>query len=465
MTVPSPATSSPATSSPAAPADEMTTRADVPASANSPAAAADVPAAADRSGNPFAALRFRNFRLFFFGQLVSVAGTWMQIVAQQWLVFSLTHSAAWLGIVTGASAIPSAALTLYGGQIADRLPRRRILLWTQTAAMVLAFVIAGLATNRVIPIQAWHIALLAGLSGVVNAFNMPAQQSFVADMVDDRKVLGNAIALNSIQFNVARFVGPVAAGAVLVKIGAAGCFAVNALSFVAVIVSLLLMRLPAAFPRNRDTNAGAGTWEGLNYIRRTPRVLRVLLLVGTASLFAWSASTLYPVFADRFQVGARGFTGMMAANGVGAATAGFLVAAFGERLPRRSLVYGGAVAFAIALLLFAHAPTWNLLLASLVLSGFCMIGFAVNANTSVQNDVPDAVRGRVMAVYTLVFGGLFPLGGLEIGFLSEHGGGPVAAVTINAILFLLVAVAVYLWSRLDRRPHVAAPPVPETAGA
>lgn len=417
-----------------------------------PKAATVAPEPAARSANPFYALRFRNFRLFFFGQMVSVAGTWMQIVAQQWLVFSLTHSAAWLGIVTGASAIPAVALTLYGGQIADRLPRRRILLYTQTASMILAVVLATLATNRLLPIQAWHIALLAGLSGVVNAFNMPAQQSFVADMVEDRRVLGNAIALNSIQFNVARFVGPVAAGAVLVKIGAAGCFGVNALSFVAVLVSLLLMRLPSAAAHSREMNARAGTWEGLNYIRATPRVLRVLLLIGTASLLAWSASTLYPVFADRFQVGASGFTAMMAANGVGAALAGLLVAAFGDRLPRRALVYGGAVAFAVALLLFARAPAWNLLLASLVLSGFCMIGFAVSANTSVQNDVPDALRGRVMAVYTLVFGGLFPIGGLEIGFLSEHGGGPVRAVTINATLFLVIAVAVFVWSQFDRRP-------------
>jgi DNA-binding MarR family transcriptional regulator len=179
----------------------------------------DASGTAAKPPNPFYALRFRNFRLFFFGQMVSVAGTWMQIVAQQWLVFSLTHSAAWLGIVTGASAIPSVALTLYGGQIADRVPRRRILLVTQTASMILAVVLAVLATNRLLPIQAWHIALLAGLSGVVNAFNMPAQQSFVADMVEDRKVLGNAIALNSIQFNVARFVGPVAAGPFLSRSG------------------------------------------------------------------------------------------------------------------------------------------------------------------------------------------------------------------------------------------------------
>jgi MFS family permease len=241
---------------------------------------------------------------------------------------------------------------------------------------------------------------------------------------------------------------------------------VNALSFVAVLVSLLLMRLPSAVTHERSkANAGAGTWEGLRYIRSTPRVLRVLLLIGTASLFAWSASTLYPVFADKFQVGASGFTAMMAANGVGAAGAGLLIAAFGERLPRRALVYGGAVAFAVALLLFAHAPNWNLLLASLVLSGFCMIGFAISANTSVQNDVPDALRGRVMAVYTLVFGGLFPIGGLEIGFLAEHGGGPVTAVTINAAVFLLVAVAVFVWSHLDRRPPTTATLVSDAAAA
>ncbi len=405
--------------------------------------------------NPFYALRFRNFRLFFFGQMVSVAGTWMQIVAQQWLVFSLTHSAAWLGIVTGASAIPSVAFTLAGGQLADRLPRRTILLWTQTAAMVLAFALAGLATNRFVTIQAWHIAVLAALSGAVNAFNMPAQQSFVADMVDDRTVLGNAIALNSIQFNLARFVGPIVAGAVLVKAGAAGCFAVNGLSFVAVIGSLLAMRLPTAGTHNRETNQRAGTWEGFGYIKSTPNVLRVIVLVGTASLFAWSASTLYPLFVAQFHQSEKGFTAMMAANGVGAALAGLLVASFGERLPRRPLVYGGAVLFATALLLFAHAPTFPLLLACLVLSGFAMIGFAISANTTVQKEVPDALRGRVMAVYTLVFGGLFPLGGLEIGFLSQHGGGPVRAVTINACVFLAVAAGVFAWSQFSRRSKAA----------
>lgn len=428
--------------------------------AAAPAAASSSTIAPPRPRNPFHALSHRNFRLFFFGQMISVAGTWMQTVAQQWLIFDLTHSSAWLGIVSGASAIPYVALTLYGGQVADRLPRRTILIRTQAAAMVLAAILTALAFNPHV-LKPWHIVVLAALLGVVNAFNMPAQQAFVTDMVDDRASLGNAIALNSLQFNLARVVGPVIAGAVLVKTGAAGCFAINALSYIAVIASLTMMRLSpkaeAGPGGSSSAQAGDGTLGGLRYIVQTPSVLRIVLMIGIGSLFAWSVSTLYPVFATRFHAGAGGFTAMMAANGVGAAIGGFLIATFGDRLPsRRPLVYGGAIAFSIGLLLFAHAPTYPLMLASLVLCGFAMMQLGINANTTVQNEVPDALRGRVMAIYTLVFGGLFPLGGLEIGFISDQFG-PVPAVTLNAVLCLIAAIGLFTWSQRDLSRRHRAP--------
>ena len=427
------------------------------------------PAAAVRGGNgasprgtdvgrqqsPFYALSFPNYRIFFVGQLVSVAGTWMQTVAQQWLVYDLTRSPSWLGIVSGASAVPYVLFAVWGGQVADRHPRRATLVWTQTLAMALAFVLALLATNWWVPVQAWHVAVVAGLSGVVNAFNMPAQQAFVSDIVDDRTALGNAIALNSLRFNLARFLGPVLAGAVLVKAGAAACFAVNGVSFLAVIASLLMLRLKPFVPKERDRSV----WSGLDYIRRTRSVLRVVTLIGAGSLFAWSATTLFPVFAARFEAGPGGYSTMMAANGVGAAVGGFTVAWIGSRLPKRLLVYGGAALFSVALLLLSAAPTYHLLLACLVLSGFSMILFGISSNIKVQEEVPDELRGRVMAMYSLVFGGLMPLGGLQIGFLAERIGA-VNAVRANAALCLLAACALFAWSQADRRSEERAGKLP-----
>lgn len=415
----------------------------------------------DRPGrrNPFYALGFRNYRLFFFGQLISVAGTWMQTVAQQWLVYSLTGSAAWLGVVSGVSALPYVAFSIWGGQVADRYPRRTTLIRTQVASMLLSVVLAVLAALHLV--AAWHIAALAALAGVINAFNMPAQHAFMSDIVEERSALGNAIALNSLRFNLARFVGPILAGAVLTRLGAAACFAINAASFLAVIASLLLIRVVHTTP---ESTRDQSVWEGFTYIRRNARALRVVALVGAGSLFAWSASTLYPMFAGRFGVGAAGFSTIMAVNGCGAALGGLFTALAGERVPRRTLVYGGAlvfggVLFVLALLLqFAGRGGYPLVLACLGLGGFSMIVFGINANTSVQEDVPNEVRGRVMAVYSLVFGGLMPVGGLAIGFLAEHVGTP-AAVGINAVLFLITTIGLLLWSQADRRRRSEPVPV------
>ncbi len=409
-------------------------------------AAENVQRVAPPTIGPFYAFGFPNFRLFFVGQLISVAGSWMQGVAQQWLVFTLTHSAAWLGVVTGASAIPYVLFSMTGGQIADRHPRRMILVWTNTAAMILAFVLAALATNRWVLVQAWHIVVLAALSGIVNAFNMPAQQAFVKDMVEERHALANAIALNSLMFNMARFVGPVAAGIVLVKMGSAGCFFLNGLSFIAVIVSLMMMKLPPFHPIEEDRHIR----EAFHFIRENRTVLRTIGLVAGASLFAWSLSTLFPVFAARFHTGARGYTGLMAANGVGAALGGLGVAWFGHRFPRRTLLYGGCILLCASLWLFTFSPTYVIALVLLALVGFTMISFGINANTKVQEDVTNELRGRVMAVYSLVFMGLMPLGGLELGVLAEHAGS-IAAVRINATACFIVALALLAWSRNDRK--------------
>lgn len=396
--------------------------------------------------SPLYAFQFRNFRLFFYGQTISVVGTWMQTVAQNWLVWELTRSAQWLGIVNGVSAIPFVLFALWGGQLADRLPRRSILIWTQVAMMALAFALAALATNRWVPIQAWHIVALSALSSIVNALNMPAQQAFVTDMVEEREALGNAIALNSLRFNLARFVGPIFAGKVLDSSSAAVCFTLNGLSFLAVIVSLLMMRLPAFQPKEQS----GSIWEGFRYIRQSPRVLRIVLLIGFGAVFTWSHSTLFPVFATRFGAGVSGYSGMMSANGIGAALGGLALASFGDRIPRYWAVYGGAIGFCLAILLFSVTPLYSLALAVLVLCGFLMILFGISSNTRVQEEVPDSLRGRVMAVYSLVFNGLFPVGGLEVGYLADRIG-PIPTIRLNASLCLLFTLLILAWSRRDRR--------------
>ncbi|MCW3097554.1 MAG: Arabinose efflux permease [Chthonomonadaceae bacterium] len=414
------------------------------------AAIASAPAIKKRG--PLYALSFRNFRLFFVGQLISVAGTWMQTVAQQWLVWELTHKPIWLGYISGASAIPYVVFALHGGEIADRVPRRNVLVWTQVLAMLLAFVLAVLASNHPIHIQPWHIALLAGLGGIVNAYNMPAQQAFVTDMVDERDALPNAIALNSLRFNLARFVGPILAGVVLVRTNAAVCFFLNGLSFLAVIVSLLMMRLPAFIQIDRTDSI----WGGFTYIRETPRVLRLVLLIGAGSIFAWSVSTLYPMLADQFHRGASGYSLLTGVNGVGAALGGVALTVLGDRLPRRYAVYGGAIMFCISLFTLSITHNFILALAILIWSGFAMIVFAITAQTRVQEEVPDDLRGRVMAVYSLVFQGLMPIGGLEIGFLAGRLGGP-EAIRINALICLVIAVGLFAWSQFS---HRSGPPLP-----
>jgi MFS family permease len=402
--------------------------------------------AAIRARSPFYALSFRNFRLFFLGQFISVIGTWMQTVAQQWVVYDLTHSAAWLGIVSGASAVPYVIFAIWGGQVADRFPRRTTLLVTQTAAMILAASLAVLASGRLIQMQAWHIALLAGLLGVVNAFNMPAQQALVADIVEDRTALGNAIALNSLRFNVARFIGPVLAGTALVKVGAQACFWLNALSFVAVIYSLILIRTGPFVARDaRDLQIS----QGLRYIWRVHGILRVHLLLAAASLFTWSISTIFPLLSAQFGRGAGGYSAMMSAQGAGAALGGLGMAVIGSRFPRRLLVYGGVTLQSMALVLLTLAKSYPLVLVCLAFNGIALIAFAISANTKVQEEVPDALRGRVMAVYSLVQGSMTPLGGLLVGVVSQHQG-VNRAVGVFAATCFAAAMALWAWSRLDR---------------
>jgi MFS family permease len=401
-----------------------------------------------KPGGALYAFTFRNFRLFFFGQLVSVAGTWMQNVAQQWLVFELTRSPVWLGIVAGATALPYVLFAFWGGSLADRFPRRSILLCTQSIAMVSALTLATLATNRIVRIEPWHIAMFAGLAGIINAFNMPAQQAFVTQMVDDPKALGNAIGLNSLRFNFARFLGPMLAGITLVNLGAAWCFFLNGLSFIAVIISLSLMRVTQPTEKARS-GITESPWEGARFLLGVPSLLRVVILIGGGGLLVLAASTLYPVLASVYKGGASGFSTLVTVNGIGATLGGVGIVTLGSRVHRRYLVYGGAVLFCAALLLLSISPTFIPALVCLFFAGIAMVVFTTSANTKVQTETPDELRGRVMAVYLLVANTAMPLGGLLLGFLAQQLQA-LPTIRLSAGIMLALAVGVWLWSTKDR---------------
>jgi MFS family permease len=400
------------------------------------------------SGNTaLAPFRERNFRLYFAGQMVSVVGTWLQFVAEGWIVFQLTHSPAWLGIVAGAAAGPGVLLTLKGGQVADRYPRRRILLITQTLSMLLAGFLALLASGWWIKLEAWHVAALAAMLGAVNAFSGPAFQSFLPTLVP-RENMGNAIALNSMLWNGARVMGPLAAGALIHVFGAPGCFGLNSLSYLPVIAALLLMRVD----ETRDPHAvRPDPWEGLRFVWRTPIALRILALFAVTASFGWLFQTLLPAIAtERFHRGADAVGQLTAAAGVGALVAAVVTAAVGAGDMRRNLIYGGAFVYALGLIVFSHVREFPLALATLVVVGCGLIICGVNINARLQEEVPDELRGRVMAVFSLIWMGFQPLGGLIGGAVAQWGGTALAIQT-GAYVCLAASIALFSWSNLERR--------------
>jgi MFS family permease len=394
----------------------------------------------------FAAFRHRNYRLFFSGQLVSVIGTWMQQVAIGWLVYQLSNSAFTLGAVRFLSAIPITLLTLVGGAMADRVEKRRIVITTESTAMVLAFVLATLVYFGIIKI--WQIALIGLLEGITDAFDIPARQAFVVDMVGKDDLM-NAIALNSSLFNGARVFGPALAGVLIGVIGMTGCFFLNGVSYLAVVAAYLAMRLPAVTQRAERKPMWHETVEALRYVCGH-RVLRaVVFLVTVVSLFGWPYSVLLPVFArDVLHVGAGGYGFLMAANGVGALVGALALASLGDSPHKRELFYGGLFGFCIMLSVFAQSRIYWLSAVALVGSGFFMIILFATANTAMQTRVPDKLRGRVMGIYALAFLGLTPFGSLIAGTVAKATSASFA-VTTGAVICMTAGLIVM---RLTRPP-------------
>ncbi len=388
----------------------------------------------------FAALRHRNYRLWFRGQMVSLFGTWMQMTAQGFLVFQLTHSPAYLGYVGFAAGVPAWALTLYAGLVADRIPRRALLIVTQIVMMLLAFILAALAFLRVV--QPWHIIALAFLLGVANAFDAPARQAFVRELVD-RQDLTNAIALNAVMFNSAVAIGPAVAGITYAALGPAWCFTLNGISFLAVIWALSLMQIaPGDAPPVRAP-AIAGLREGLSYAMFQPIIRTMIGIVAATSLFGISVNTLMPAWAVTVLHGdARTNGWLLSARGIGGLAGGFAIASLDRYNIRGQLLTVGSFALPLLLLIFSTVRWIPGSLAVLFMSGVAFILVQNLANALVQSTVPDHLRGRVMGVFMLTFFGSMPLGSLLIG-LAAHPFGPPLAVAVSAALLLAVAVLVY----------------------
>lgn len=371
----------------------------------------------------FRALRHRNFQLFFGGQIISLVGTWMQTVAEAWLLYRLTGSSVLLGVLGFVGQIPIFLLSPLAGLAADRWPRQRVVIATQASSMLLAFTLAALTlTGR---IHVWEIIALATLLGTVNAFDVPARQSFLIEMVG-RDDLLNAIALNSSMFNGARVAGPAIAGILVALVGEGWCFLLNGVSYLAVIAGLFMMRIE----KSQAVHDGAAPLdklrEGFRFARRTKPIRTLLALLGVVSFMALPFSVLMPIFAVRIlHGGASAYGTLMGAVGVGAMFGALAIAMRAQLRGLGNVVAYSATGLGVSLVLFSASHWYWISFAMLVACGFTMMMQFTSTNTLIQAMVPDQLRGRVMSLYSMMFLGMSPLGSLLAGALADHIGAPL----------------------------------------
>ena len=406
----------------------------------------------------FRALRHPNFRLYTGGQLVSLVGTWMQSVAQGWLMHRLTHSAMWLGLLGFTQFLPVMFISLWGGVVADRIDRRRLLLLTQSLFLVQAAALATLVTLGVV--RPWMVLALAGVYGLVNAFDIPTRQSFIVEMVG-REDLPNAIAINSTMFNTARIVGPASAGVLLAVVGEGGCFWINALSYFAVIWSLTRIRLPARPLWHGGPHMGSTLMEGVRYAWGTRPIRNLLLLLGVTAGIGFQYLLLLPVYArDILHAGPRAYGLLVTAFGIGALLGAVRLTEKHHRRGLRMNVFLGLGSCAVGLAGFAWSRLIPVSFAFGVLAGFGLIVYVASTNTLVQLTTEDRFRGRVMSLYALMFMGTAPLGALASGAVAQRFGAPVSTTGSAAVMLLgavWMAFRIRALSRLEGRVTEAAP--------
>lgn len=367
----------------------------------------------------FRAFKSRNYRLYFFGQSVSLIGTWMQKTAVSWVVYELTHSKFMLGLTLFASMFPSFLFSFLGGVAADRYNRFRLLLLTQVASMVQAVLLTLLVFTR--HYNVWEIIILSVILGLINAFDVPARQSLVYEMVNDKADLPNALALNSSMVNLSRLIGPGIAGLIIEQLGNDICFGLNAVSFIAVIGSLLMMRLPKYESRPHTKNVFGELKEGFVYLKNTPSISFVIIMLGAISLFVLPYSTLIPVYAkDIFKGTASTFGVIDSVIGLGAFSGAMFLASIKPGHDLKKILGINTLIFGAGLVLFSHETYYPLALLFSVMGGFGMMSQITISNTLIQTSVVPEMRGRVISFYAMAFFGMQPLGGLIIGFASQH---------------------------------------------
>jgi MFS family permease len=388
------------------------------------------------------ALHYRNYRLFFAGQLISLIGTWMQNVAQAWLVYRLTGSAVLLGAAGFSAQIPVFLLAPVGGVVADRYNRHRLVIATQTASMLLALVLAALTLSGTV--RVWHIFVLAALLGVVNSFDIPARQAFIVGLVAKPDLI-NAIALNSSMFNASRVVGPAIAGILVAGIGEGWCFFANGASYIAVIAGLLMMRVPR---HQTAAHPGSPLWrmaEGFRFVIRHPPVHALLMLLGVVSFTGMPYAVLMPIFADRIlHGGARGLGWLMGSTGIGALAAALMLASRRDIKGLGRWVSFAALGFGAGLVAFSLSRIFWLSMAILALCGFAMMIQMGSSNTLIQSMSPDRLRGRVMSVYSMMFMGMAPFGALLAGAVADRLGAPFT-VAGGGVISMLAASIFWMW--------------------
>lgn len=394
----------------------------------------------------FKAFRSRNYRLYFAGQSISLIGTWMQKTAVSWVIYTLTHSTFMLGLTLFASQFPSFVLSLWGGVVSDRYNRFKVLLGTQVASMIQAILLTLLIFTK--SYQVWEILTLSVVLGIINAFDVPARQSLVYEMVEDKADLPNALALNSSMVNLSRLIGPGIAGLVLEKFGDDICFGINAASFIAVIGSLLMMRLPKYEAKPHTKNAFGELKEGFTYIRQTPSIRFIIMMLALISLLVLPFSTLIPYYAkDIFHGTASTFGVIDSFIGLGAFSGAIFLASQKAGSNLKQILFINTIVFGAGLILFSHESSYPLALIFVTIAGFGMMSQITVSNTLIQTTVAPDMRGRVISFYAMAFFGMQPVGGLVIGSISKWIG------TTNTMLLEGVAalfIAGLHWRYLHR---------------
>jgi MFS family permease len=392
------------------------------------------------------ALRHRNFRLFWTGQLVSLVGTWMQMVARGWLVLELTHSPFWLGMVGFANSVPVLLLSLWAGAIADNVSKRKLVIVTQAISMVMAFVLAALTWTSTV--QVWHILAISLVLGTVFAFDAPTRQSFTVELVNGKEDLMNAVALNSAIFNGARVLGPAIGAVALAWQGPGMAFFLNGLSYLAVLYGLFRIDV-----KEREKKVAAKSekqiLEGLRFVRHDKVIGPLMLIVSVVSVFAFPYVVLLPIFADTIlRVGETGYGTLMAFSGIGSliGAVGLAFQSGRSTVKRGRLVLIGSIGLPIFLAIFSLSPLYLVSLVTLIGVGWTMIAVNATINTVVQTNVPDELRGRVNGVFAFLFIGMAPLGNLQAGLIADHFGAPMA-LFVGAITCLVVTALVLAKNR------------------